>query len=47
MRYDARISIEKELTEMNLFLGKEPNKMVLPICSRSKDVLEPMLKPQW
>jgi valyl-tRNA synthetase len=28
-------------------IGKEPNKMRLGICSRSGDILEPMITPQW
>jgi len=47
MRYDARIAVEAALTEKGLFKGKEPNKMRLGICSRSGDVLEPMITPQW
>ena len=30
-----------------LFRGTEDNAMKIPICSLSKDVIEPMLKPQW
>jgi valyl-tRNA synthetase len=33
--------------EEGLYRGKADNKMSLPLCSRSKDVIEPMLKPQW
>ena len=47
MRYDARIAVEAALLEMGLFKGKEPNKMRLGICSRSGDILEPMITPQW
>lgn len=47
MRYDARIEVEKKLTELNLFHGKADNKMRLGICSRSGDVIEPLVKPQW
>lgn len=47
MRYDARIAVEEALTEKGLFIGKEPNKMRLGICSRSGDILEPMITPQW
>jgi valyl-tRNA synthetase len=47
MRYDARIAVEAALIEKGLFKGKEPNKMRLGICSRSGDVLEPMITPQW
>ena len=47
MRYDARTAMEKELKELGLFRGKEPNKMRLGLCSRSGDIIEPMLTPQW
>jgi valyl-tRNA synthetase len=47
MRYDARKEIEADLTSMGLIRGKEPNKMRLGICSRSGDIIEPMLTPQW
>ena len=30
-----------------LLKGKEPNKMRLGLCSRSGDILEPMITPQW
>ena len=47
MRYDARISIENALKAKGLFRGKEPNKMRLGLCSRSGDIIEPMITPQW
>jgi valyl-tRNA synthetase len=47
MRYDARIKMEERLKEMGLFRGKEINKMRLGLCSRSGDIIEPMLTPQW
>jgi len=47
MRYDARIAIEEALKEKGLYVGKEPNKMRLGLCSRSGDILEPMITPQW
>jgi valyl-tRNA synthetase len=47
MRYDARIAVEDALKEKGLFKGKEPNKMRLGLCSRSGDILEPMITPQW
>lgn len=46
-RFDARIAIAKALEERGLLRGKEGNKMSLPLCSRSGDIIEPMLKPQW
>lgn len=47
MRYDARIAVEEALAEKGLYFGKEPNKMRLGLCSRSGDILEPMITPQW
>jgi len=47
MRYDARIAVEEALAKIGLYVGKEPNKMTLGLCSRSGDVLEPMITPQW
>jgi len=47
MRYDARIAIEKALEKKGLYVGKKPNKMNIGICSRSGDILEPRITPQW
>lgn len=47
MRYDARIAIEEALDKLGLFHGKESHKMRLGLCSRSGDIIEPMLTPQW
>jgi len=46
-RYDVRNKIKEDLKELGLFRGEVPNKMRLGLCSRSKDVIEPMLRPQW
>ncbi|CAI5439039.1 unnamed protein product [Caenorhabditis angaria] len=46
-RFDARIAVIEELQKLGLYRGKEDNPMVVPTCSRSKDVIEPILKPQW
>ncbi|XRB00211.1 valyl-tRNA synthetase [Pycnococcus provasolii] len=46
-RFEARVSVVKALEEKGLFRGKKDNAMKIPICSRSKDVIEPLLKPQW
>ena len=35
------------LKELGLFRGRAGNAMRLGLCSRSKDVIEPVLKPQW
>ena len=47
MRYDARIAVYQALEEMGMIRGKVDNPMTLSICSRSGDVIEPMLTPQW
>jgi valyl-tRNA synthetase len=47
MRYDARIEMEKALEGLGQLRGKEVNKMRLGVCSRSGDIVEPMLTPQW
>ena len=47
LRYDCRNKIIQRLTEMKLIRGKHPNKMVLQKCSKSGDIIEPMVKAQW
>lgn len=46
-RFDARKLIIEKLKELQLFDRIESHSMILPICTRSKDVIEPLLKPQW
>ena len=47
-RFKARFEIVKDLTERGLFKGSRPNPgMRLGVSSRTKDVIEPVLKPQW
>lgn len=46
-RYVARAEMEKELEVLGLLRGKTPNPMALGLCSRSGDIVEPLLKPQW
>jgi valyl-tRNA synthetase len=45
MRFDARIKMEEDMKNLGIYRKKEVNKMRLGICSRSKDIIEPMLKP--
>ena len=47
MRYDARIAIMEALQAIGQWHGKSKNKMVLGVCQRSGDIIEPMLSPQW
>ncbi|KAL7919012.1 tRNA synthetases class I domain-containing protein [Trichoderma austrokoningii] len=46
-RFNARYRVIEELKSLGLYTKSEPNKMTVPICSRSGDVVEPLLKPQW
>lgn len=46
-RFEARKAIIQNLKEKNLFIEIKDNPMIVPICSRSKDVVEPLIKPQW
>uniref|UniRef100_A0A915CLQ9 valine--tRNA ligase n=1 Tax=Ditylenchus dipsaci TaxID=166011 RepID=A0A915CLQ9_9BILA len=46
-RFDARMKVIEALKSECLFRGVADNPMVVPICSRSSDVIEPMIKSQW
>lgn len=46
-RFDARDIVLAELTKLNLLRGNQDHQMIIPICSRSKDIVEFLVKPQW
>ena len=46
-RYDARYKVIDALKEKGLYVKVENNPMIIPICQKSGDVIEPLLKPQW
>ncbi|XP_002732116.2 valine--tRNA ligase [Saccoglossus kowalevskii] len=46
-RFSARKSVLEALKEKGLYRDTKDNPMVVPICSRSKDIVEPLIKPQW
>ncbi|KAG8805237.1 hypothetical protein FRC17_005615, partial [Serendipita sp. 399] len=46
-RFDARGAVIEGLKELGLFIETKDNPMVVPICAKSKDIIEPILKPQW
>lgn len=46
-RFIARDKILEALSNMNLYDSKADHKLDLPICSRSKDVIELITKAQW
>uniref|UniRef100_A0A5S6QX45 Valine--tRNA ligase n=1 Tax=Trichuris muris TaxID=70415 RepID=A0A5S6QX45_TRIMR len=46
-RFHARREVTEALKRSGLFVGVTENPMVVPICSRTRDVVEPLLKAQW
>jgi valyl-tRNA synthetase len=46
-RFDARYTVVDELKKQGLFVKKESHAMTIPLCERSKDVIEPRMQPQW
>uniref|UniRef100_A0A3Q1ASJ2 valine--tRNA ligase n=1 Tax=Amphiprion ocellaris TaxID=80972 RepID=A0A3Q1ASJ2_AMPOC len=46
-RFEARKAVLQSLKDRGLFKEIKDNPMVVPVCSRSKDIVEPLLKPQW
>lgn len=46
-RFEARRTVEEALKKKDLWVGKKGHSMRLGFCSRSKDIIEPYLKPQW
>ncbi|BEI85358.1 hypothetical protein CcaverHIS002_0507590 [Cutaneotrichosporon cavernicola] len=46
-RFHVRNAIVAALKEKGLYVGQEDNAMSIPICSRSGDVVESIMKPQW
>lgn len=46
-RFDVRYTIQEDLKKAGLYVDKKDNPMTVPLCDKSKDVIEPLLKPQW
>jgi len=46
-RFDARKAVLAALKDLGLYRDTKDNPMVVPICNRSKDIVEPLIKPQW
>ncbi|KAJ8544289.1 hypothetical protein ON010_g11979 [Phytophthora cinnamomi] len=46
-RFDARKRVVEELQAMDLYVDKLDHPTALSICSRSGDIIEPLLMPQW
>jgi len=47
MRFDARIAVLGDLKALGLYKGVKDNAMNIGKCSRSGDIIEPLLVPQW
>ncbi|KAL7183872.1 hypothetical protein ACSBR2_026113 [Camellia fascicularis] len=46
-RFKAREVVTEAIQRKGLYRGAKNNEMRLGICSRSNDVVEPLIKPQW
>ncbi|QDS78169.1 Valine--tRNA ligase, mitochondrial [Venturia effusa] len=46
-RFDARYNVIEALKRDGLFVKQEDNAMIIPRCSKTQDVVEPLMKPQW
>jgi valyl-tRNA synthetase len=46
-RFDVRYTIQDDLKKAGLYVDKKDNPMTVPLCDKSKDVIEPLMKPQW
>ncbi|KAJ2758446.1 hypothetical protein H4S06_002697, partial [Coemansia sp. BCRC 34490] len=47
-RWEARKMVIKQLTDSCAYLGKrDADESIISVCSRSGDIIEPMLMPQW
>lgn len=46
-RFDARYGVKVELEKRGLYVKSEDNPMKVPLCNKSKDIIEPIMKPQW
>ncbi|KAG8735288.1 hypothetical protein FRC10_010763 [Ceratobasidium sp. 414] len=46
-RFHARRAVVEALKELGLYVEQKDNPMAVPICSKSGDIIEPVMKPQW
>lgn len=46
-RFDARYQVIDALKQKGLYVKWENNSMKIPLCAKSNDVIEPIMKPQW
>ena len=46
-RYDVRYKVIEALKEKGLYVKWENNPMPVPMCQKTKDIIEPIMKAQW
>jgi valyl-tRNA synthetase len=46
-RYNARTHIRQRLVDAGLYRGQQSHRMRIALCSRSGDIVEPIIQPQW
>jgi valyl-tRNA synthetase len=46
-RFDVRYTVQDDLKKLGLYVDKKDNPMKVPLCEKSKDVIEPLMRPQW
>ncbi|KUI53957.1 Valine--tRNA ligase, mitochondrial [Cytospora mali] len=46
-RFDVRYKIQEDLKAKGLYVDKKDNPMKVPRSERTKDIVEPIMKPQW
>ena len=46
-RFEARKAVLRDLETQNFLIEVKPHKLMLPICARTGQVVEPMLTDQW
>ncbi|KAJ6589846.1 tRNA synthetases class I-domain-containing protein [Mycena vulgaris] len=46
-RYHARIAVVQALKDAGLYVETKDHAMEIKVCSKSGDVIEPLIKPQW
>ncbi|KAG9124426.1 hypothetical protein FRC07_011685 [Ceratobasidium sp. 392] len=46
-RFHASRAVVEALKELGLYIEQKDNPMTVPICSKSGDIIEPVMKPQW
>jgi valyl-tRNA synthetase len=46
-RFEGRKRVVDQLAALGLLRGKQDHTMHVPFCSRSGDVVELLVKPQW